>query len=191
MRKLIIVLMLCLAALALPAAAEELPLPETPAPETPLEQDPMLLSEVAAENELMDTMVEYINTEAGFSAQYPALFAESSVQMDEAGISGALADGSAFSARRLPRDGATLAAFLETRRQGFEWEAENTDPVTGGIQWLGRTEDGAFSALLAVQEGESDFYVVTLQLPAGQEEAFRLYAEYMTNSLMVDELGIG
>ena len=181
--------LLCLCLLVCPNGfAEELPTLEVLVPDVPAEELPVL-DEEAVETELQGLMVEYSSLEAGYSVQYPALFTEDRVSFGAEDISGSLPDGSSFSAARVPREGRTLEAYLEARGQGFTWSAENRN-ITGTVQKLGADGNG-FAVLLAVAEGESDFYEVTLRWPAADEEAFRLYAEYMTNSLMVDELGIG
>ena len=149
-----------------------------------------LRAEEATADALAGLMVEYLNTELGFTVQYPALFTEDTLTTLPNGISGRLSDGTAFSARRIEKRSETLEDYLQTQRQEFSQWTENVNAVTGVVQWMGSAPDG-MHRMLAVAEGEDAFWEAVLLWPQERSEAFSLYAEYMTHSLTADESGQG
>lgn len=151
-----------------------------------------LSMEDATQTYFTETMVEYLNADLGFSIQYPAAFAESTVKDDQNGISGQMADGSAsFYARRAKNDGGyTLESWMKAKQEENAASEVNMNDMTGcGKLTYARQGGGTVN----------DFYIVTpdwiyeaeLSYAETLAKDFSLYSDYMMNSFTADELGIG
>lgn len=136
--------------------------------------------------------VEYMNAELGFSVQYPAEFTEDTLQERSDGISASLQDGTAtFDACRTAN---TQRMTLDERMAQIAQQYEEATVVVHEVSQTGRLtgvrEDG-FIEVTAVIVTDSWIYEAKMCYAPERATTFAVYSEYMINSLMVDELGIG
>lgn len=150
----------------------------------------LALIEALTDSYFAGTLIEYVNTGCGFSIQYPAVFGESQAQETDSGLQAELADGSAsFSAMRADNpEGLTLEALLAREKEcgATVW----TDEGTGAGRSVITDEDGiTHQAIFLI--GDGAIYQAELNYREELADEYEGYAEYMTNSFCVDELGLG
>ena len=148
--------------------------------------------ENAAQDYFTKTMTEYINPELGFSLQYPAVFGEDCVQETDTGISGRLQDGTAsFLAERVANDAAwTLETLMAQKKQENPAADTNMNDVSGCGRQLAVLDGGVTRMDLYIVT-ETWVYHAQLCYDASMAKDFALYSDYMMNSFMADELGLG
>ena len=148
--------------------------------------------ENAAQDYFTKTMTEYINPELGFSLQYPAVFGEDCVQETDTGISGRLQDGTAsFLAERVANDAAwTLETLMAQKKQENPAADTNMNEVSGCDRQLAVLDGGVTRMDLYIVT-ETWVYHAQLCYDASMAKDFALYSDYMMNSFMADELGLG
>lgn len=185
-RLMMITLCLCLA--ATPALAEMETVPQyfdkgETAPDA-------LAEEQAAQEYFGETMAEYVNHELGFSLQYPAVFED--LSEDASGVSASLPDGSAaFYARRRENQGAkSLTETIDALQAMYPTSSAAYYEISGSGRVTHQRTDG-FTQVDIVVVTPDWVFEAQLIYSAALAGDFDLYAEYMTNSLMADELGIG
>ena len=151
-----------------------------------------LMMEEAAQNYFADTMVEYMNADLGFALQYPAVFTEDTITEDAAGIAGRLADGSAsfYARRRANEGGYTLESYMEQLGKDAPGATASINEASGSGRLISQQADGATRVDMVIV---TDRWIYEAQLCYAPSLAadFALYSDYMTNSFMADELGIG
>ena len=138
------------------------------------------------------TMAEYVNADLGFSLQYPAVFTEDVLHESAGGVSGTLADGKAsFYARRSANEQAvTLEAYVDGLAQQLPGAQAGIDEISLTGRVISRRADGQTQVDLVIVTS-SWIYEAQLCYAPELADEFALYSEYMTNSFMADELGIG
>lgn len=145
--------------------------------------------EDAAQSYFAETMAEYVNAEWGFSIQYPAVFGEEAITMEENGIAGAL-DGASFRVERLENtQGWTTETLLAHYKQETPGAEANMNDITG----LGKVTAVAEKQVQVRMLVVTDAYIYQAQLSYDESlsKDFSLYSDYMINSFTVDELGLG
>lgn len=136
-----------------------------------------------------NAMAEYINPGLGFSIQYPALFGENTVTVDEKGVYGKREDAS-FSVTCVPNaEAVDLQGFLDGKKQEIPGAETNINDITG----CGRlnAQLGEEYVMLAVYVTEGNIYQAELRYNQKLNKELSIYADYMMNSFSVDELGLG
>lgn len=154
--------------------------------------EPTIALESDGQDAFQQTMMEYVNAELGFSVQYPAEFTEDTMQESSAGMAAMLKDGTAtFSvSRRANAQGLSLEERMQQVSQQYEGatvtihEISQTGRVTG-------TGKNGFTEVTAIIVTDSWIYEAQLCYAPEKADTFAMYSEYMINSFMVDELGIG
>ncbi|MGN0779709.1 MAG: hypothetical protein ACI4MJ_11205 [Aristaeellaceae bacterium] len=151
-----------------------------------------LMMEEAAQSYFADTMVEYMNADLGFALQYPAVFTEDTLTEDANGIAGTLADGSAsfYARRRANEDGYILSSYMAQLMQEAPGASVAINEASESGRLIRQWEDGMTQVDIVIV---TDRWIYEAQLcyaPALAAD-FALYSDYMTNSFMADELGIG
>ena len=148
--------------------------------------------ETAAQDYFTKTMTEYMNPDLGFSLQYPAVFGEDCVQETAAGVEGRLQDGTAsFLAERTANDAAwTLETLMAQKKQENPASETNINEVSGCGRQLTALEGGGTRMDLYIVT-EAWVYHAQLCYDASLAKDFALYSDYMMNSFMADELGLG
>ncbi|MBQ8653921.1 MAG: hypothetical protein IJ507_03205 [Clostridia bacterium] len=139
-----------------------------------------------------ETMSEYQNEALGFSIQYPTLFMQGSVTENADGVSGQLADGSASFRvqRRANEQSVTLLGYAEDMLNRYADASMSLNDVSCTVRITHQREDGQTQVDMAIVT-EGWIYEAQLCYAPGLAESFALYSEYMLNSFMADELGIG
>ena len=148
--------------------------------------------ETAAQDYFTKTMTEYMNPELGFSLQYPAVFGEDCVRETASGVEGSLQDGTAsFLAERTSNDAAwTLETLMAQKKQENPAAETNINEVSGCGRQLTALEGGGTRMDLYIVT-EAWVYHAQLCYDASLAKDFALYSDYMMNSFMADELGLG
>ena len=148
--------------------------------------------ETAAQDYFTKTMTEYMNPELGFSLQYPAVFGEDCVRETASGVEGSLQDGTAsFLAERTSNDAAwTLETLMAQKKQENPAAETNINEVSGCGRQLTALEGGGTRMDLYIVT-EAWVYHAQLCYDASLTKDFALYSDYMMNSFMADELGLG
>ena len=148
--------------------------------------------ETAAQDYFTKTMTEYMNPELGFSLQYPAVFSEDCVRETASGVEGRLQDGTAsFLAERTANDAAwTLETLMAQKKQENPAAETNINEVSGCGRQLTALEGGGTQMDLYIVT-EAWVYHAQLCYDASLAKDFALYSDYMMNSFMADELGLG
>ena len=148
--------------------------------------------ETAAQDYFTKTMTEYMNPELGFSLQYPAVFGEDCVRETASGVEGSLQDGTAsFLAERTSNDAAwTLETLMAQKKQENPAAETNINEVSGCGRQLTALEGGGTRMDLYIVT-EAWVYHAQLCFDASLTKDFALYIDYMMNSFMADELGLG
>ena len=148
--------------------------------------------ETAAQDYFTKTMTEYMNPDLGFSLQYPAVFGEDCVQETAAGVEGRLQDGTAsFLVERTANDAAwTLETLMAQKKQENPASETNINEVSGCGRQMTALEGGATRMDLYIVT-ETWVYHAQLCYDASLAKDFALYSDYMMNSFMADELGLG
>ena len=148
--------------------------------------------ETAAQDYFTKTMTEYMNPELGFSLQYPAVFSEDCVRETASGVEGRLQDGTAsFLAERTANDAAwTLETLIAQKKQENPAAETNINEVSGCGRQLTALEGGGTRMDLYIVT-EAWVYHAQLCYDATLAKDFALYSDYMMNSFMADELGLG
>ena len=133
-----------------------------------------------------------LEAELGFSLQYPAVFGEDCVQETDTGISGRLQDGTAsFLAERVANDAAwTLETLMAQKKQENPAADTNMNDVSGCGRQLAVLDGGVTRMDLYIVT-ETWVYHAQLCYDASMAKDFALYSDYMMNSFMADELGLG
>ena len=154
--------------------------------------EPAIVLEEAGAGSLEETMAEYVNADLGFSLQYPAVFTEDVLQEDAGGVQAKLADGTAsFFARRVAN---TQGETLESRVEAIRQQNADATAVINDISLTGRVTsqqaDGHTRVDLVIVT-VNWIYEAQLCYDAVWAESFALYSDYMTNSFMADEMGLG
>lgn len=145
--------------------------------------------EDAAQSYFAETMAEYVNTEWGFSMQYPAVFGEECITMEENGIAGVLPEAS-FRVERLENaDGWTTETLLDRYKQETPGAEANMNDITGCGKLVAVTEHQVQVRILVVTE--MYIYQAQLNYDESLSKDFSLYSDYMINSFTVDEMGLG
>lgn len=139
-----------------------------------------------------ENMTEYINDRLGFSLLYPAEFTADILMETEQGIQGSLPDNSAsFFARRMDNDNhrSQEDVVASWRQEHPEMEISVND-ITGLIKGTYQDGDGKNHVrMMLVTPGY--LYEAGLDFNQDKMKAYSLYTEYMSNSFVATELGIG
>ena len=151
--------------------------------------EPAIMPEDAGPDATEETMAEYVNAELGFSLQYPAVFTEV-LQEKADGVSAVLADGSAsfYARRRANEGGDTLQSCVDALSTPDAAVVINDVSQTGRVMTL--QPDGKIKVDLVIVTG-SWIYEAQLCYAPELADTFARYSDFMTNSFMADELGIG
>lgn len=154
--------------------------------------DAELQMEDAAQAYFAEIMVEYINTEKGFSLQYPAVFKEELLKEIDGGVSASLPDGTAsFFAKRAKNDaGWTLDTLLAGKKQENPAAETNINDISGCGRMVTTLADGSTQVDLFIVTDQWVYQAQLIYAPSLAKD-FALYSDYMMNSFTADELGIG
>ena len=151
-----------------------------------------LSMEHAVQGYFDEIVVEYVNSQLGFSVHYPSVFTDDLLVEDATGVSASLPDGSAtFFAKRIEN---TNSADLNSYITG----------IAGGIPGaqFDVKEDFHYATLTyTTAEGNIvfDVYIVTdnhiyhaqLSYPGTQNDKFHMYKTYMENTFMATDVIVG
>lgn len=145
--------------------------------------------EQVAQEYFMDTMMEYVNAEYGFSVQYPAVFGEEDVTVAVNGITGRTEKAS-FRVECLPNEeNWTTETLLASKKQETSAGETNIDSNTGFGQLEARVGNEMISCLVVVTP--MHVYQAELRYDLSLIRDFLHYSRYMMNSFSVDEMGLG
>ncbi len=153
-------------------------------------------SELLLEAELQEytnaMLIEYINTNLGFSVLYPSLFLEANVTEDQNGLYATTQDGTAaFSATRAANEtGATLADYATEAAAAVEGARMNINDVFQYATVAYETADGNTVFSVYIVTGQY-VYTATLTYPTSQSILYSMYTMYLENSFMSDEVSVG
>ncbi|HNX61278.1 MAG TPA: hypothetical protein PKN45_01455 [Candidatus Limiplasma sp.] len=137
-------------------------------------------------------LVEYVNTNLGFSILYPSVFTDEMLVEDDNGVSASLPDGSvSFFVRRTDNaSNANLTDYINVIANGIPGAKSNI-----------QTEFSSGTVAYSTDEGKTvfDVYIVTdkyiyqAELSYKQELAstYSMYTSYLDNSFAVDEVSVG
>ncbi len=147
--------------------------------------------EASTQTYFNETMSEYVNTNLGFSIQYPAVFTEDTLTETADGISGQLADGTAsFFAKKSSNTSSWTLDKLISAWQEHDASAETSINEAGGIGRVTIQQDGMTVVNIYVVT-EQWVYQAQLSYASSLAAEFSIYGDYMMNSFSADELGIG
>ena len=145
--------------------------------------------EQAAQDYFNNTMMEYVDTEMGFSIQYPAVFGEENVTVTDNGISGWM-EGASFRVECLPNEkNWTTQTLLANKKQETSGAETNIDMNTG-VGIITAAEGDEHITFMAVVT-PVHIYQAELRYDQSLVRDFLHYSEYMMNSFSVDEMGLG
>ena len=140
-------------------------------------------------------LVEYVDTNLGFSLQYPSVFGDYEDGMlveEENGVSGSLPDGSAtFFARRSDNaEKADLESYITAVAGGIAGSkfTVNTDFQYGTVTYTSAEGNIVFGVYIVT---EMYVYQAELSYKAALNEQFHMYTTYLENTFMVDEVSVG
>lgn len=151
--------------------------------------DAELDMEEAAAQYFMETMMEYMDGQGGFSIQYPAVFGEESITQTEHGLSGQI-QGASFLVERIPnQQHFTLDTFLSGKKQETPGAETNINEHTG-LGRLTMQQEGTYLVVMAMVT-EDWIYQAELRYDQSLIRTFLHYGQYMFNSFTVDEMGHG
>ena len=152
----------------------------------------ILLMELQLQDYNNAILVEYINSNLGFSVLYPSLFQEGNFTEDESGLSAVTADGSAsFMAKRADNTaGIDLQAYAELNAAAATDARLSVNDMFNYATVAYETADGksVFSIIFV-----TDQYIYEAQLtyPTDQSVTYSMYTLYLENSFGVDEVSVG
>lgn len=139
-----------------------------------------------------EATLEYVNSELGFSVQYPAEFAEDTMEEGTTGMTATLKDGTATFC--VSRTANTQGISLDDRIQQVAGQYADATAAIHEVSQTGRvtgTWANGFIGVTAIIVTDSWIYEAQLSYAPEKADTFAMYSEYMINSFMVDELGIG
>lgn len=151
--------------------------------------DAELEMEQAAQDYFTSAMVEYVDAERGFSIQYPAVFGEDAVTVDENGIFGQVENASFQVSRTANENSWTTETLLASKKQETPGAETNINDITGYGRLDARVGDEVLVCILIVTP--EAVYQAQLRYHQSLSKDFSLYSDYMMNSFTVDELGLG
>lgn len=154
--------------------------------------EPSVALTVDGQDSYHEATLEYVHSELGFSVQYPAEFTEDTMEESTTGMAATLKDGTATFcvSRTANAQGISLEDRMQQIGQQYTeatvavYEVSQTGRVTG-------TRADGFVEVTAVIVTDSWIYEAQLCYAPEKADTFTMYSEYMINSFMVDELGIG
>ena len=135
-----------------------------------------------------NAMSEYLDSETGFSMQYPSIF-----QFDEnTGNTAATTDGkAALSIENYDNNGGlTKEALLEAIKLEVPDFKPASDDNNGCIR-KNRKKDGSTIQTDLYYLTEKSFHHIILTYPAGEEEKYSSYIEYMINTMETNDTDLG
>lgn len=147
-----------------------------------------LIADVGDTDFVEQHMLEYVNSELGFSMLYPAVFQPDMMEVSGTDVSMMLPDDAA--ALRISRepneDGWTVASYTEALQFG-----EKAFGASDFAVWeIGHFEDGTSYLQIRSFTPEWDYtLIMTYDLPHTPE--FTLYQDYVINSFSVEGNGVG
>ena len=133
-------------------------------------------------------MSEYLDSATGFSMQYPSIF-----QFDEnTGNTAATTDGkAALSIENYDNNGGlTKEALLEAIKLEVPDFKPASDDNNGCIR-VDRKKDGSTIQTDLYYLTEKSFHHIILTYPAGEEEKYSSYIEYMINTMETNDTDLG
>lgn len=154
--------------------------------------EPAAALTVDGQDSYYEATLEYVHSELGFSVQYPAEFTEDTMEESAAGMTATLKDGTA--AFSVSRTANAQGVSLEDRMQQVAGQYADATSAIQEVSQTGRvtgTRADGFVEVTAVIVTDSWIYEAQLSYAPEKAETFTMYSEYMINSFMVDELGIG
>ena len=120
------------------------------------------------------------------------MFTEDTITEDAAGIAGRLKDGSAsfYARRRANEGGYTLERYMEQLGKDMPGATASVNEASESGRLISQQADGSTRVDMVIV---TDRWIYEAQLCYAPSLAadFALYSDYMTNSFMADELGIG
>lgn len=154
--------------------------------------EPAIMLDGEGQDLFQESTVEYVNAELGFSVQYPAAFTEDTLEESAAGMTATLKDGNAVF--RVSRTANTQGLSLDDRIQQVAGQYADATAAIHEVSQTGRvtgTWANGFIGVTAIIVTDSWIYEAQLSYAPEKADTFAMYSEYMINSFMVDELGIG
>ncbi|MBR4081897.1 MAG: hypothetical protein IKK21_08950 [Clostridia bacterium] len=147
-----------------------------------------LIADVGDTDFVEQHMLEYVNSELGFSMLYPAVFQPDMLEVSGADVSMMLPDNAA--ALRISRapntDGWTVTSYAEALQSG-----ETAFGSSDFAVWeLGHFEDG--SSYLQIRSFTPEWdYTLIMTYDLAHTPEFTLYQDYVINSFSVEGNGVG
>ena len=148
--------------------------------------------EAAIQTYAESILVEYINTQLGFSILYPSIFTDEMLVENEEGVSAALPDGNvAFFVRRIANtDSANLADYIGVIANGIPGAKATIHEELSAATVTYTTEDGmtVFDDYIVT---DKYIYQAELSYRTNMTSTYSMYTSYLENSFSVDEVSMG
>jgi len=151
-----------------------------------------LSMEMAVQHYFEEILVEYVNTNLGFSVQYPSIFADELLVEDAKGVSAALSDGSvSFFAKRVDNsENSDLQNYSNVIANGIPGAVLHVNEMLQSATILYVTAEGrtVFNMYIV-----TDKYIYQAELSYLSElsELYHLYTIYIENTFTVNEVSVG
>ncbi|MDD3337055.1 MAG: hypothetical protein PHI98_16355 [Eubacteriales bacterium] len=139
-----------------------------------------------------DIVVEYVNSQLGFTISYPAFFDDELLYEDATGVSAELADKSAsFFARRIENtDQSELQSYVDVIASGIQGaKASIVEGLNCGT--VSYTTDDGYIVFDVYIVAEKYIYQAELRYKTELASSYSMYNAYMENSFVVDEVAAG
>lgn len=148
--------------------------------------------EMAMQDYFDEILVEYVNTQLGFSVSYPAIFEDEKLVEDNDGISAKLDDGSlSFFAKRMENTNrSNLQDYVGVIAGGIPNAAMQVNEAFQYATLAYVTEDG-FSVFDVFIVTDKYVYQAELKYRTENSESYHMYTTYLENTFIVDEVSVG
>lgn len=148
--------------------------------------------ELAIQDYFDSILVEYVNTNLGFSLQYPSVFTDDLLVEDEDGVSATLPDGRAtFFAKRVENvNQSNLRDYVDVIANGITGSrAQINEDFRYGV--VNYTTDEGYTVFDVYIVTDKYIYQAELSYKTSLSKEFSMYNAYLENTFMVDEVSVG